>query len=123
MWHSCVRVPLAAHFEGKDPVVRRLYRHYVRAVRAFGPITVYAQKTRIIFMVRVRFAGCEVRKSWLDCAFWLTRRTEHPRLYKYEFIPPRYHLYRFRMTVPEDLDEEMLALLRESYRLGRQEAS
>ncbi|MFQ6044883.1 MAG: hypothetical protein ACE5PT_00810 [Gemmatimonadales bacterium] len=45
-----------------QPVVRKLFNGVKALVRECGPVTVYAQKTRIVFMVRVRFAGVTVRK-------------------------------------------------------------
>lgn len=73
MWHSCTRYRIADHFKGKDPVVRHLYKQYVGIVRGFGSVTVFAQKTRIVFQARVRFAGAVVRKHWLEGGLWLKR--------------------------------------------------
>ena len=89
MWHSCTRYRLAEHFEGKDPLVRRLFDRFVALVRECGPVTVIPQKTRIAIMVRVRFAGAVPRKHWLDAGLWLTRRAEHPCLHRVEAFGPR----------------------------------
>ena len=56
LWHSCIRLRLADHFRGKDPIVRQLFNRFRALVRG-GPVTVYAQKTWIVSQVRVRFAG------------------------------------------------------------------
>jgi hypothetical protein len=40
LWHSCGRHRVDEHFEGKDPVVRRIYRAFVKRVRACGPVTI-----------------------------------------------------------------------------------
>ncbi len=121
LWHSCTRYRIADHFKGKDPIVRQLYKHYVAIVRGFGPVTVFAQKTRIVFQARVRFAGAVVRKHWLEGGLWLKRRAEHPLFHRIEKIPPHNYIYTFRLTKPEDLDEELVALLREAYAVGQQE--
>jgi hypothetical protein len=66
LWHSCVRVPLASHFREKDPIVRELFDRFRELVRTCGPVTVYAQKTRIVFMTRARFAGAlPRRRGWM----------------------------------------------------------
>ncbi len=39
--------------------------------RACGPVTVYAQKSRIVFQARVRFAGAVVHNEWLEATLWL----------------------------------------------------
>lgn len=62
IWHSCGRYRIADHFVVAQPVVRKLFNGVKALVRECGPVTVYAQKTRIVFMVRVRFAGVTVRK-------------------------------------------------------------
>ena len=87
----------------------------------FGPVTVDAQKTRIDFMVRVRFASVVVRKGSLDFALWLTRRVDHPRRGRVEVFSPRIYYTHFALTTPEDIDRELEALVREAYRTGRQE--
>ena len=66
IWHSCGRYELDGHFAGKDLLVRRMFDQLVRVARRCSPMTVYAQKTRIVFMVRVRFGGAVIRKLWLD---------------------------------------------------------
>lgn len=123
MWHSCGRVSLAEHFKGKAPDVRRVFDAWRRFVRRCGPFTVVAQKTRICFQTRVRFAGAVVRRRHVLCSFWLTRRVEHPLFDGVEFIPPRYHVYRMKVTGPGTLAKAkgLVGLVRESYRLGRQE--
>jgi hypothetical protein len=120
LWHSCGRFRLADHFKGKDPALRRLFGRYVALLRRNGPVTVYAQKTRIVCMVRVRFAGAVVRKRWLEAGLWLKRRATHPTLRKVEFLPPGDHLHYFRLRRPEDLDPAFAALTREAYRIGVQ---
>lgn len=121
LWHACTRHRIADHFKGKDPRLRRLYNYYVGVVRQFGPVTVYAQKTRIVFQVRARFAGAVIRKRWIEGGLWLKRRAEHPLFHRVEKIPPHNYIYNFRLASPEDLDGELVALLREAYAVGCQE--
>ena len=117
--HSCGRFLIAGHFRGKPPNLRRTFRRLVSLTRTFGPLTVYAQKTRIVFMVRVRFASVVVRKGSLDFALWLSRRVDHPRRARVEVFGPRILYTHFTLTTPEDIDRELEALVREAYRTGR----
>jgi hypothetical protein len=123
MWHSCRRDTIAEHFRGKDPRVRALYRRFAALVRRCGPVTVYAQKSRIVFQTRARFAGVAPRKRWLDAAVWLKRRVESPRFYGIESVTPRDHVHRFRIESPGDFDRELRELLREAYAVGCQRAA
>lgn len=120
LWHSCGRFRLADHFVGKDPALRRLFDRYVALLRRNGPVTVYAQKTRITCMVRVRFAGAVVRSRWLDATLWLKRRAEHPSLRRVEFLRPADYIHTFRLRSPADLDAGFAALVREAYAIGTQ---
>ena len=119
--HSCGRHRLGDHFRGRDPELRALFRSLVALARRHGPVTVYAQKTRIVMMVRVRFAGAVVRSSYLVVGLWLKRRVEHPRLRRVEFIPPGEFVHYFRLADRAELDEAFGALVREAYAIGRQE--
>jgi hypothetical protein len=119
MWHSCSRHALEDHFKGKSPIVRELFNRYLAMVKRCGPVTVYAQKTRIVFQVRVRFAGAVIRKNWVEGGFWLKRRIEHPR-FRVECIPPHDYVYRFRLAGPEDIDQELESFIREAYAVGCQ---
>src|SRR5687768_11173861 len=80
LWHSCGRYSLEDHFIGKDSSVREVFDRLVALAEACGPVTVYAQKTRIVFQVQVRFVNVVTRRGWLDAGLWLTRRAEHPAL-------------------------------------------
>jgi hypothetical protein len=56
-YHSCGTFDLEDHFQGQDDHVREIFDALVELVEGFGPVTVYAQKTRIVFQVRTRFAS------------------------------------------------------------------
>ncbi len=84
-------------------------------------MTVYAQKTRIIFQVRVRFAGAVIKKNWVEGGLWLKRKVEHPRFFRIESPAPRDHIHRFRLATLADVDEELAEFLREAYAVGCQE--
>ena len=120
MWHSCGRYSLGDHFKGKDPIVRQLFSRFRALVQKCGPVTVYAQKTRIVFQTRARFTGVATRKHWLDAAVWLKRRLEHPRFYRIELIPPGDYIHRLRLTKPSDIDRDLENVLREAYAVGCQ---
>jgi hypothetical protein len=123
MWHSCSRHQIADHFVGKDPLVRGLFDRFRAMIQKCGPVTVYAQKTRIVFQTRSRFAGALPRKHWLDCGLWLKRRVEHPRFRRIESPTPRDHIHHFRVTKLKDLDRDVAALIREAYAVGCSGAS
>lgn len=123
MWHSCVRVRVADHLEGKPRNVVELYRAFSRAARDCGPgVTTTAVKTRIAFMARVRFAGCALQPSGLKAHVWLKHRLDSPRLDKVEQLGPRDWVLHFHLRSIDDIDDEVRGWLREAYLVGRQES-
>jgi hypothetical protein len=84
-------------------------------------VTAYAQKTRIIIMARVRFAGAVVRKTHLDAGLWLRRRVDHPRLQRVEDFGVLGYGHHFRLEDPADIDAALEALMAEAYLVGTQD--
>jgi hypothetical protein len=78
-WHACGRWTLESHFLVR-PDSRRLFEALKTAIERDGPVTVTVSKTRIEFMTRVRFAGCQVRRDYLRASIWLRRRVDSPRM-------------------------------------------
>jgi hypothetical protein len=112
---------LANHFVDKDAKVRVLFNHLRRLIRGYGPITVYAQKTRIVFQGRVRFAGAMPRKHWLDAGLWLKRRVTHPALTRVEDFGRLGYGLHFRFTEVEQMDQAFVLLAQEAYAIGHQQ--
>ena len=122
MWHSCGRWEIDDHFEDKDPAVRDLFEDLRTMIVRCGPVTCYAQKTRIVFQARARFAGVQVRKRWLVCGLWFKRRVDRVRFYRIDRITATDFAHYCRLQRASDLDDELAELLAEAYRVGCQEA-
>jgi hypothetical protein len=119
--HSCVNVPIDTHFRGKPAERRTTFNRWLQAARACGKVTAYAQKSRIVFMARVRFGGAVVHKSYVDAGLWLRRKVDHPRLRRIDDYGRLGQVHHFRLERPDDVDAELEALMREAYRVGTQE--
>lgn len=78
------------------------------------------QKTRVVFQVRVRFAGAYPRKSYFLCGFALPYRSTDPRFVKIENYAPHFQGHLFRVASAADLDEQVQRWLHESYEVGAQ---
>jgi predicted transposase YbfD/YdcC len=57
LWHSCGQFTLKALFAGAAPGDLELARAYVAMLHSLGDVQVIAQKTRLVCVARVRFAG------------------------------------------------------------------
>jgi hypothetical protein len=121
LWHACGRFSLKALFARSEPHVWRVYQEYVKAVRAIGPITVIPQKSRFVFMTRIRFAGGIPRKSYLDAHFLYPGPLRSPRITSSMKFSPHQYAHRVPLRTPRDLDTEFRGWLRTAYRVGMQE--
>jgi hypothetical protein len=114
LWHSCGRFTLEALFARSAPGVLPLARRFIRLVRSLGDVQVIPQKTRLVFVARVRFAGLTPRKDGFVAAFALDREVTSPRIVKHESFGPRWQAHHVRIASPADLDDELREWLRES---------
>jgi hypothetical protein len=126
MAHSCVTVPLDALFAKSTPAARAAFDAYVALIERCGPIEVIGQKTRIVIMGRVRFAGATVLRDRVRLNIALTRQIDAPWVERIEtFMNGRWNAHRFVARSPADLDAipELSSLVCEGYRdLGMQGA-
>ena len=92
-------------------------------VEACGPFDYHAAKTRIGFMVRVRFAGVTALSDrGMTVEFWLKERVESERFTKVEHLGGRDWIYKLRITSLDDLDAEVQEWLCMAYEVGCQRA-
>jgi hypothetical protein len=112
VWHSCTRISLDEAFE-----------RFAELAANCGPIEVLAQRTRIVIMGRVRFAGAMVLRDRVRLNVALTRKLEAPWIERIESYGPRWNAHRFIVRTTADVDAiaELPAIVCEGYRdLGMQ---
>jgi|SRR3990172_1157691 len=78
LWHSCGRFTLEALFASSEPRVLALAKRYVAILRSLGDVQVIPQKTRLVCVARVRFAGLVPRKDHFVAGFALHRPANAP---------------------------------------------
>lgn len=115
MWHSCGRFSLQALFARSDPPVLPLFRRFAALVRRCGRVTMIPQKSRVVFMDRVRFVAAYPRKDHLVAGFMLGRRVRDSRICKVEKLGARLFGHHVKIRSASDLDATLLGWLRESY--------
>lgn len=120
MWHSCGKFSLQDLFSRSEPRVLKIFRKFEKMVRACGRVKMIPQKTRVVFMVRMRFAGASPRRSYLRCAFILRRKIPNLRFQKVERFGPRSYGYYLAIRSEADLDNQIARWLKEAYEVGQQ---
>lgn len=84
-------------------------------VQSLGDIQVLPQKTRLVFVARVRFAGLAPRKNHFVAVFALRRRVKSPRILRHIEYGSRWQAHLVRIEKIADLDEELRTWLKESH--------
>lgn len=108
------------HLRGKPPGVVELYQRFVGLVEACGPFDYAVSKTAITFKGRRRgFAGAKPTRRALDGYLDLQRRVEDPRIRSASPYTTRLFVHQFRVTAPDQLDDEFAGWVREAYEVGR----
>ncbi len=113
--HSCGHFTLEALFAASHPAVLVLAKRYVRLLRSLGDVQVIPQKTRLVAVARVRFAGLQPRKDHFVAAFALHRWLKSPRIIRTVDYGPRWRGHFVRVRSAADLDDQFRAWLQESH--------
>jgi len=114
---------VATHLAGKPPHIVGLYRYLHDIVRRIGPVTVDPQGRAIVFQVRARSIGVTPRERWVDLTLWLKGGQTHPAVRKVDDYGVLGRILHFRLSNEEDIDTELVRLMREAYKVGAQDAS
>ena len=121
MSHSCGLHTVELFMEGKGPQAWAYWDRLQEIVATCGPYSIVANKTRLEFMVRVRFAGMDaVSEQGMSFSFWLKESLDSPRLRKVVLYGRTDWVHHVRVTSTDDLDEEVQDWLCRSYQVGCQ---
>jgi hypothetical protein len=100
------------------PRARLLYRRFEQLIGRCGRFHVSPAKTRISFLGRVRFAGItKLSEDGMSCSFALPYPLRARRFVKVAEVVPGWWVHELRVAKPKELDAQVQAWLRRSYRL------
>jgi hypothetical protein len=115
LWHSCGQFTLEDLFAEASADVLDLARKYVDLLYSLGDVQVIPQKTRLVCVARVRFAGLYPRKNGFRAGFALRRRLKSPRIIKTTDYGPKWRGHFVDIQSAADLDAELRSWLKESH--------
>ena len=115
LWHSCGQFTLEDLFAKAPADVLELARKYVDLLYSLGDVQVLPQKTRLVCVARVRFAGLSPGKHGFRAAFALRRWLQSPRVVKTTDYGPRWRVHFVDIKSADDLDDELRSWLQESH--------
>jgi len=104
--------------ERVGPSGKALYYRLEALVRSCGEVHAAPAKTRIAFLGQVRFASVtRLTDEEMVCTFALPHELDSPRVARVEEVVPGWFVHTLVITAPHQLDDELQAWMRESYRL------
>jgi hypothetical protein len=106
------------HFEGKDPIVRKIYDQLLKKVLQFGPVEEGPKKTSIHLNNVTAFAGVATRKNAIVLTIKSDRDLDSPRIHKSEQTSSRRYHHEVKLTAASDVDAELIAWLKAAYALS-----
>ena len=107
-----------AHFEGKDPEVRKIYDRLVNEVRKFGRVSEDPKKTSIHLVNKTAFAGVATRKGALVLTVKSDRAIQSPRIHKSEQASAHRYHHQIKLAHRLEIDRELLMWLRNAWELS-----
>ena len=69
----------------------------------------------ILLRATANFGGVVVRRDCLHVEFVLRRSLDHSRIHKRQQLGPYRYTHQVRLASPVDVDDQIIAWLRESY--------
>jgi hypothetical protein len=112
------KTAVAAHFTGKDPIVRDIYDRLVGAAGRFGPVMEDPKKTSIHLVRKTAFAGVVARHAALVLTLTATD-IRSPRVTKrQQTSASRWHL-EVRLTDPRQVDKQIATWLERAIRISQ----
>jgi hypothetical protein len=107
------------HLLGKPSEVIALYHRFIQMAQDCGPFTYAVSKTAITLKgTRRGFAGAVPGEYALRGYLDLRRPVEDARITRSDAYTKRLYVNHFRVTSPDQLDEQFAGWLREAYQVG-----
>ena len=107
-----------SHLDGKEPVVKEIYDTLIENLRLFGPVLEEPKKTSIHLVNVTAFAGIATRRNAIVLTIKSNRDLESTRIHKSEQTSARRFHHEVKLTKRSDIDDELIAWLREGYALS-----
>ncbi|PGL67925.1 DUF5655 domain-containing protein [Bacillus sp. AFS055030] len=104
-------------FSNKGSNVYEIYLTLLDLLKEIGQFEVEFKKTSIHLLNKYSFGGVHPKKKWLDFNLVTNHHIEHENITKIEQVSKnRFHI-NFRFHSKDDINQEFLVLLKESYQL------
>ncbi|WP_284037154.1 DUF5655 domain-containing protein [Neobacillus sp. 114] len=104
-------------FSNKASNVYEIYSKILYLLKEIGPFEIEFKKTSIHLLNKSAFGGVHPKKKWLDFNLVTNHQIEHEKITKIEQVSKNRFHNNFRFYSEDELNQEFLVLLKESYQL------
>jgi hypothetical protein len=114
------RYTIKAHLANKDATIVSLYERFVQLIESCAKFEYVVGKDGIAFKGKRRnFAVAKPKARSLDGVLVLARRLKDPRIHTIEPYTKQLYGNRFRVTAPDQLNQEFANWVSEAYQVGQ----
>jgi hypothetical protein len=110
---------VAAHFTGREPMVRDIYDRLVGAAERFGSVTQDPKKTSIHLVRKTAFAGVVTRRAALILTLKSATDIRSPRVTKRQQTSSKRWHVEIRLTDPRQVDKQIVTWLERAISLSQ----
>lgn len=116
-WHSCYTSDNGAHLDNKPHHIVEIVDKIIYSLSEKHEFDVHPVKSAIILRTKSNFLSIRPMKARVELEFQLPREHVHPPVYRTARISRNRVLHFAAVKKPKELDESLLGLIEESYRL------
>ncbi|MFZ1516087.1 MAG: DUF5655 domain-containing protein [Saprospiraceae bacterium] len=107
------------HLTGREKVVTDIYEKLINSLQKFGPLKIEAHKTSIHLGNKFGFAGVYTRTDYINLEVHLNYKIKSKRVAKVEQASTNRFHHTIKLTLPKEIDKELLIWLKEAYDLKK----
>ena len=115
--HTCARVPVDVHFQGKPPIIRMIYDRLIQEANRFGRITVNPTESSIEVKSSATFLTIRPLADRAEIEFFLRRVEDREPITSSTRISRERVLHTATLDNIMQVKERLVGWLRESYDL------
>jgi len=108
-----------SHFEGKVPHLKANYQRLLEVLHHLGPFQETAKQASIHLQKQTVFADVQLRKGYFNLEFKTDYPIDDPRITKHLQLSAHRFAHTVRITVPTDIDTQLVAWLTDAYHLSK----
>lgn len=109
---------MAAHFNGRETVVRQIYDQILSASKRFGHVSEEPKKTSIHLVNRSAFAGVQTRKKHLILTIKSAAEIPSDRFFKSLSASANRWYLETRLDSTVMVDEELIGWIEAAYKIS-----